>query len=71
MRLTSPCGVSKGTGEMYECDFVFEAGDVGDDICMRLFLFFAPPFFPLAFSTVSDSLLLIVPCIVIVKEVLA
>lgn len=60
------------TGETYECDFVFEAGDVGDDIRMRLFLFFAPPFFfPLAFSTVSYSLPLIVPCIVIVKEVLA
>lgn len=56
---------------MYECDFVFEAGDVRDDVCMRLFLFFAPLFFSLAFSTVSFSLPLIVPCIVIVKEVLA
>lgn len=31
------------TGEMYKCDFVFEAGDVGDDICMRLFSSL-PPF---------------------------
>lgn len=35
------------------------------------FSFLCPPFFSLAFSTVSFSLPLIVPCIVIVKEVLA